>query len=103
MSEHIGILGRMLRHMRTTVILPDELFRQVKERVRAEDRTFTSFLEDAIRHELARRDDASVGAVDVYLAPPYRGQEGARSGIDLTSNASILDAMDEGVPIEKLR
>ncbi len=87
--------------MRTTVILPDELYRQVKERARAEDRTVTSFMEEALRSALAR--SAPVGPIDVVLAAPFHGASGARPGIDLTSNAAILEAMDDGVPIEKLR
>lgn len=93
MSEHIGILGRMLRHMRTTVILPDELYRQVKERTRAENRTVTSFLEDAIRHELARRD-ASIGPVDVYLAPPS-GTRDARPLVDPDDKDAVQELLDE--------
>ncbi len=86
--------------MRTTVILPDELYRQVKARARADDTTVTSFLEAALRHELDRRNAAPP---DVYIAPPFHGKSGPRPGVDLTSNLALLDLMDEGVPIEKLR
>ncbi|HET8928327.1 MAG TPA: ribbon-helix-helix protein, CopG family [Microbacterium sp.] len=89
--------------MRTTVILPDELYRQVKERARAEDRTVTSFLEDALRNELARRHiSLQEEDVEAYIAEPFHGT-GVRPGVDLTSNAALLELMDEGIPIEKLR
>ncbi|WP_229662335.1 DUF2191 domain-containing protein [Agromyces bauzanensis] len=84
------------------MILPDELYRQVKDRARADSATFTSFLETALRRELARRDRRSSDPVEVHLAPAT-GSGGVRPGVDITSNASLLDLMDEGLPIEKLR
>lgn len=101
-AMHIGICEGMLAHMRTTVILPDELYRQVKDRARADSATFTSFLETALRRELARRDRRAPGPVDVHLAPAT-GSGGVRPGVDISSGAALLDAMDEGLPIEKLR
>ncbi len=93
----------MLEHMRTSVILPDELYRQVKERARSEDRTVTSFLEDALRHELGRRaEEARTEDPERYLAAPS-GSGGVMPGVDLTNNAALLDLMDEGLPFEKLR
>lgn len=86
--------------MRTTVILPDELYRQVKERARAEDQTVTSFLEEALRRELARRAEPRT-AERFVLRPSGRG--GVRPGVDLTNNAALLDLLDDGVPFEKLR
>jgi hypothetical protein len=81
--------------MRTTIILPDELYRQVKERARAEDRTFTSFLEEAVRAALA--DGAMKPArakADVFLAPPSGGS-GVRPGVELDDNAALADLLDE--------
>lgn len=81
--------------MRTTVILPDELYRQVKNRARAEDRTVTSFLEEALRAALA--DGArqpSRAKADVFLAPPSGGS-GVRPGVDLDDNAALEDILDE--------
>lgn len=78
--------------MRTTVILPDELYRQVKERARAEDRTVTSFMEDALRRELARRE--TIGPVDVHLAPPS-GSRDHRPLVDLTDKDAVQDLLDD--------
>ena len=44
----------MLICMRTTLNLSDALARAAKERASAEGRSFTSFLEDALREHLAR-------------------------------------------------
>lgn len=88
--------------MRTTVILSDELYRQVKDRARADSATFTSFLETALRRELARRDRRSSSPVDVHLAPAT-GSGGLRPGVDMASDAALLDLIDEGLPVEKLR
>lgn len=88
--------------MRTTIILPDELYRQVKERTRAENRTVTSFLEEAIRHELARRE-ASIGPVDIHLAPPS-GSRGDRPLVDLTDKEAVQELLDaEDFAVRRIR
>lgn len=93
----------MLKHMRTTVILPDELYRQVKERARSDGRTFTSYLEDVLRKDLALlAKPVTESDVDVYIAKPFNGT-GMRPGVERMSNAELLDYLDEGVPIDKLR
>lgn len=94
MSEHIGILARMLEHMRTTVILPDELYRLAKERAREDGRTFTSLLEEALRREIRRRDLTDGVRADVILAPPS-GIPGGEPLIDLTDKDAVAAALDE--------
>lgn len=84
------------------MIINDELYRQVKEQARAEDRTVTSFVEDALRARLAGLGRGRSAPVDVYIAAAFHG-DGPLPGVDLTSNAALADLMDEGVPIEKLR
>lgn len=79
--------------MRTTVILPDELYRQVKERLHGEGRTFTSFLEEALRRELARRP-ADMGAVDIFLAPPSGSRED-QPLVDLSDKDAVQAILDE--------
>lgn len=79
--------------MRTTMIINDELYRQVKERARAEDRTVTSFVEEALRASLAGIDRRA-GAVDVYLLPPS-GTPGARPLIDVTDKEALAALLDE--------
>ncbi|BDZ40711.1 hypothetical protein GCM10025865_32790 [Paraoerskovia sediminicola] len=76
--------------MRTTLHLPDDLYRDVKRTAAQEGRTVTSLVEDALREELRRRTAAPgrpyvVPTVD--LGDPL-------VEIDMTSNAAMLDAMD---------
>lgn len=87
--------------MRTTIILPDELYRQVKERVRREDRTVTSFLEEALRRALAERDEVGRD----FVVEPYRPTvTGVRPGVDLNSNAALEDLMDDDDPaVQRVR
>lgn len=84
----------MLRHMRTTMIINDELYRQVKERARADQMTVTALVEEALRSRLA---DAGrrTGPVDVHLAPPT-GTPGGRPLVDVTDKDVIYDLLDEG-------
>ena len=85
--------------MRTTVAIEDALLAVAKRRAAEQGLTLGQFLEQAIRHEIAR--DLSVPTrPDV---PVHRGQGGLRPGVDATSNRSLAEALDDGIPIEKLR
>lgn len=89
----------MLICMRTTILLPDGLYRETKRRATDEGRTMTSFIEEALRERLARtpsdRADFVVDAFDGGDALP---------GVDLTSNAELLDRMEaDSEPIAELR
>ena len=78
--------------MRTTLILPDDLYREVK-RVAAEDgRTATSYVEEALRAALAR-DRAPRTEHRRYQVEPVTGN-GLQPGVDLTDSASLADLMD---------
>lgn len=79
--------------MRTTIILPDELYRQAKAAARSADRTFTSFLEEAVRRELAR-SEPSIGSMDVSLAPPSGSRED-RPLVDLADKQAVQELLDE--------
>jgi hypothetical protein len=81
----------MLRHMRTTIILPDEFYRVVRDRARAEGRTFTSFLEEALREHLSRLDARSESSE--FAVTPYRGA-GLHAGVDLADSTALLDRME---------
>ncbi|MEO7359245.1 MAG: YlcI/YnfO family protein [Gemmatimonadaceae bacterium] len=62
---------------RTTVRLPDELFEQAKAHARRSGRTFTQFLEQAVRAELAQHSAAGRVA---ERAPVYAVQANERAG-----------------------
>lgn len=84
--------------MRTTVTIDDELYRELKERAARSGRTVGAVLEDAVRDALTRSSDRRKPLrIDAY------GTGGMRPGVDLSSNASIQEVLDEGLPIEKLR
>ena len=84
--------------MRTTVTIDDDLYREIKKRAACSGRTVGAVLEDAVRESIARSsDNRKPLRIKAY------GRGGARPGIDLSSNASIQEALDAGLPIEKLR
>lgn len=83
----------MLICMRTTLMLPDDLYRQVKRAAADGDRTVTSFVEEALRAALTRRDDAAHAPHEPYRVAPT-GSGGLQPGVDLTDTAALLDAME---------
>ena len=92
--------------MRTTIILPDSLYEQVKQTARDADQTVTSLVEEALRRELDRRLAPGNARKKVLLPEPFDpgpGRGGVRAGVDVTNNAELHDLMDEGLPIERLR
>ena len=80
--------------MRTTVRLPDDLYREVKVRAASTGQSVTSFLEDALRAALVR--ERAAGDADGHAA--YRvtpvGSGGVVPGVDLSDSAQLLDLMD---------
>ena len=65
----------MLSHMKTTIVLPDDLFAQVKDRARSERSSIKSFIERAVRHAL---EEANVPR------PPFRLRDGSVGGEGLS-------------------
>lgn len=80
----------MLRQMRTTLHLPDELYREVKRTAAADGSTMTSFVEAALREALHRHQQEV--AVHVSL-PAAVGEGGVLPGVDLTDSAALADLM----------
>ncbi|HUL99048.1 MAG TPA: ribbon-helix-helix domain-containing protein [Mycobacterium sp.] len=85
--------------MRTTIRIDDDLYREVKARAARSGRTVAAVLEDAVRRGL--------GSSERPPAAPYRvrptGRGGLRPGVDLSSNAALAEAMDEGASTDALR
>jgi hypothetical protein len=84
--------------MRTTIRIDDEVYRRVKQVADRSDRTIGQVIEDAI--QLALRpagNDESVAELPVY------GGSGVMPGVDLTSNRSVAEAMDEDVSLDAMR
>lgn len=80
----------MLRCMRTTLDLDDDVFRRAKEEAARSGRTLTSLVEDALREALSR---TSRTAAEPYQVRPFGGS-GLQAGIDLDDSAGLLRSMD---------
>ncbi|KZS73099.1 antitoxin [Mycobacterium kansasii] len=85
--------------MRTTIRIDDELYREVKARAARSGRTVAAVLEDAVRRGLSPPEQPAAGR---YRVQPT-GSGGLRPGVDLSSNAAVAEAMDEGVSVDALR
>ena len=85
-------LAGMLGRMRTTVRLKDDLLKQAKRRAAKTHRSFTAFLEDAIRASLAPRASEKSSRKKVIL--PVSGKGGTLPGIQMDDSASLHDVMD---------
>lgn len=85
--------------MRTTIRIDDELYREVKARAARSGRTVAAVLEDAVRRGLNPPEQPTAGR---YRVRPT-GSGGLRPGVDLSSNAAVAEAMDEGVSVDALR
>ncbi|HET8640672.1 MAG TPA: ribbon-helix-helix domain-containing protein [Pseudonocardiaceae bacterium] len=85
--------------MRTTIRIDDELYREVKARAARSGRTVAAVLEDAVRRGLNPPEQRSGGR---YVVRPM-GTGGLQPGVDLASNASVREAMEEGVSVDELR
>jgi len=83
--------------MRTTVSISDELLRAAKARARETGRTLGEVVEAALRRELSGTPRGG----DRPAVPVFHGGTGPRPGIDLSSNAALYEALDDGVPLEQ--
>jgi len=85
--------------MRATIRIDDQLLQDVREEAAKRGKTLSAFVEDALREVLLRRRQARTpAAVQLQTAPGK-----PMPGVNLDSNAELLDLMDEGLPIWKLR
>lgn len=77
-------------HMRTTILLPDDLYQQVRLTATEERRTITSVIEQALRDALRERQSR-------VEAPAYRvdviSGHALQAGIDLDDNAYLEELM----------
>ncbi len=84
--------------MRTTIRIDDDLYRRVKTKAAASGRTVAELIEDAVRDSLRPREPS-------HRKPrklPTVDGTGVMPGIDLSSNAALLDVMDEERPLDAL-
>lgn len=85
--------------MRTTISIADELLESAKLRAKERGKTLGQLVEDGLRRELA----VDYESAERPPVPIFRGGNGLRPGVDLTSNRALYELLDEGVPFEKLR
>ncbi len=86
----------MLIHMRTTVRLDDTLLKEAKRYALEHDTTFTALVEEALKEKLARqeaRKPFNLITVEGRLLP----------GVNLDSNAELLERMEEGLDVASRR
>jgi hypothetical protein len=85
--------------MRTTVSISDELLTAAKRLAHERGQTLGQVIDAALRRELAvPRQRGQRPAV-----PVFRGGTGPRPGVDLTSNRSLHEVLDEGLGLDARR
>jgi hypothetical protein len=82
----------MLRHMRTTINLPDQLVLQAKKAALESNTTLTEIIANALREALTRRSRKNANKKKTRLIT--YGSGGTLPGIDLDNSAALLDIMD---------
>ena len=88
-----------MSNVRTTIRIEDDLFRRLKERAAKTGRTIGEIVEDALRQSFQRSQ--TLGA-EVAPLPVYGGS-GVMPGVDLESNLSLRELMDEDGHLDALR
>lgn len=88
----------MLRHMRTTVRLDDDLIKQAKIRAAEQGITLTQLIDESLRERLASRPPRT--SVEPFRLPTY-GEGGTRPGVNLDDNRALSDLMDEELPLSR--
>ena len=89
----------MLDIMRTTVSISDELLIAARRRARERGRSLGSVIDDALRRELATDHDNRTRPT----VPVFEGGTGPRPGLDLTSNRTLAEVLDEGRELDALK
>lgn len=88
----------MMLSMRTTIRIDDEVYRRVKRIASQSDRTIGQVIEDAVQVAFRpSRKEVPIADLPVY------GGSGLMPGVDLTSNRSVAEAMDEDISADALR
>ena len=88
----------MIDIMRTTVAIADELLASAKSEARQLGMTLGEYIEEALRSQLAVRTQGTPPVV-----PVLRGGSGLRPGVDASSYRMLLEAVEDGLPVEELR
>jgi hypothetical protein len=81
----------MLKHMRTTINLPDDLVLQAKKAALEADTTLTEIIANALRETLGKSRQKT--PKKKFKMITY-GKGGALPGVDISDTSSLLDIMD---------
>ena len=81
--------------MRTTIRLPDDLYREVKVTAAGTGQSVTSLVEEALRAALIRELEPSPAERAVDRVRPV-GTGGVLPGVDLTDSAQLLTSLERG-------
>ncbi len=76
--------------MRTTISIDDNLLEAAKKRASQRSQTLGQYVEEAVRLSLVEPRKRSEPEI-----PVFDGGGTVRAGIDLTSNRSLYDALDD--------
>ena len=82
----------MMRMMRTTLTIDAQVLSAFKRQAAETHQTLSGLIEAALREHLARRRDV---LATKPLDFPIVGGSGLAPGVDLASNAALLDFVDE--------
>jgi hypothetical protein len=85
---------------RTTIRMDDHLLRQAKQLAARTGSTLTSIIESALREKLHPR--RGIANTPPSPLPVFHG-DGLQPGVDLDDSSSLLDLMEDGLPLEKRR
>jgi len=85
--------------MRTTLVLDDQLFRDLKTAAAARGRSMTSLIEDALRVALHQ----PVAPVAIPPLPVSRSTGGVVAGVDIMDSTSVRAALDSDRPLDAVR
>lgn len=82
--------------MRTTLVLPDDLYREVKATAAVQGRTVTSVVEESLREFLATHNaPAPLSPLPVSDVPWGLSEEFLATGIDFNDSSAVLDWLDQ--------
>ncbi len=85
--------------MRTTLSISDELLTAAKRRASERGQTLGAFVDAALQRELSE----GRAPTDAPPVPVFRGGTGPRPGVDLRSNRALIEALDEGIALDRRR
>lgn len=82
--------------MKTTLVLPDDIFRQAKARAALKGQSFGKFLEQGLRRMLDEREETS-SLASSWIRQLPRVSAGAAADLDQTFSSADFRRVDESM------